>query len=280
MCGFFRFCVQKRNFFLFFPSVVEMKVNIQTWGGGNNKPTLFYTGVDCCFCRLASLREPAKSSSPSIFIDWHSALRQLEVQAYSKQAREGGWVLFFLLLLPQAAEFFFSCWLTASPFQPCWGFGRWSDLKGLETSQPEVLKGHLNICHLKKLLSASRARGSVSSCCDAIVELTGSPWVGEMVTIRGCRQDPWFNNNMEIFWPSQKNFLTKIRNAKAAISWLSPARDDQKSATTRSRTHIIYNLSVYRKTHLMSCCAINVSTTGSPNSDKMLCLFFNSPLFT
>ena len=30
----------------------------------------------------------------------------------------------------------------------------------------------------------------------------------------------------------------------------------------------------------MSCCAINVSTTGSPKSGKMLCLFFNSPLFT
>lgn len=37
-------------------------------GGGNIRPTLFYPGADCCFCQLASLREPAKLSSPSIFI--------------------------------------------------------------------------------------------------------------------------------------------------------------------------------------------------------------------
>jgi len=68
-CVDFSDCVFKREiFFLFFPPVVKMKVNIQTGEGENNKPTLFYPGSDCCFCQLASLREPAKSPSPSIFI--------------------------------------------------------------------------------------------------------------------------------------------------------------------------------------------------------------------
>lgn len=121
--------------------------------GRNNKPALF------CFCQLSPLREPAKLSSPSIFIHWHSALRQLEVLVQSRQWRVG---FIFPSFAPPAAEIF-SCWLTASPFQPCWGFSKWSDPKGLEVTQPEVLKGHLKICHLEKLLSASCVHGSVSS---------------------------------------------------------------------------------------------------------------------
>lgn len=58
-------------------------------------------------------------------------------------------ILWFIFpsFAPWAAEIF-SCSLTASPFQPCQVFGSWNDLKGMETSQLEVLKGHLNICHL------------------------------------------------------------------------------------------------------------------------------------
>lgn len=109
-CVDFSVFVFRREILSFILTKRGGEVNIQTWGGGNIRPTLFYPGTDCCFCQLASLREPAKLSSPSIFIHWHSAPRQLEVQAHSKQAREGGWVLFFLPLLLQQQKFFLADW--------------------------------------------------------------------------------------------------------------------------------------------------------------------------
>lgn len=273
VCSHFVF---KREIIFFFspPPVVKMKVTIQTWRGENNKPTVFYPGADCCFCQLASLGEPPKSSSLSIFIHWHSAPRQLKVQAQSRQAREGGWVSFFPSFAPLSSRIFFLADRQHHHFNPVEVLVDGAIWRGWNHPSQTCWRGTSTFV-IQRSWSQPRVCGSVLGCCDAVVELTGLLWVGEMVTVRGCRQDPWFKQQNGYFFDQ-----VKVRNAKAAISGLSPATDDQKSGTTRSRTHIIYNLSVYRKTHLMSCCAINVSTTGSPKSDKMLCLFFNSLLFT
>lgn len=103
-CVDFSHFVFKRDFFVFnyfffsFP-IAKMKLNIQICGEGNNKPSLFYLGEGCYFCQLASSREPAKSSSLSFFIHWHSALRQLEVQAHRKAGLNFTCVWFGVTLL-------------------------------------------------------------------------------------------------------------------------------------------------------------------------------------
>lgn len=203
----FHILCSKDKFFLSPCPVVKVKVNIQTWGRGNNKPTLFYPAADCCFCQLASLREPTKLSSLSIFIQWHSALRQLEVQA--QQASEGRRVAFsFPSFAPPAAEMFL---LTDSITFPTL----------------EVLE-YVVIWRGWKLLSQKFWRGTSafviwrwwSQPPKLGVELLWCCCWTDWVTMGRWNSNHWGRifdlNNKMVFFVDQ----VKVRNAKSAISWL------------------------------------------------------------
>lgn len=142
---FFTFCV-KRYFFkiiVFFFPVVKMKLNIQTWGGGEIINLTFSSREQAATSASWPLWESQQSRQAYLFpstdtVHWGSSRCR---HTASQGGRLDGF--YFPFLCSPSSRNFFSCWLAASPFQPCWGFGRWRGWRHLH--QDGDLEGAGNV---------------------------------------------------------------------------------------------------------------------------------------